>query len=124
MVYDFTAEEALGNRLTRSCIDHIHERFITTLCTSNILKEKVVDNYFVANTGEYIGTQSEKNLDTKFYKNNRKVYTLVGKVTWHLLELEDVPDKLYEGIMKVFNNIHPEATEKSTIKIRKENKYG
>lgn len=120
LIKDYTREEYLGNKLTKTCIDHIIVRINNLKKIAGVITQKVADHYFVAMT--MLRGNDQLNLDQiteyKLILDNKKVDKAIRNRNWdHTAALDHL--QAYESFVAQLNCIYEDSTIKVKIRKRK-----
>lgn len=114
MIYEFTREEILGEKLTQSSIDHIHVRSKEGKPEGQVVSEKVPDHYFVAVTLADFISNSNKAIEGSVI-NNKIVDKYFQEIDWNVVTKEQNPEKSFNNI-NIFKDIYAKSTHRCSTK--------
>lgn len=120
-INDYTREECLGDKITRSCIDHIIVRVSEFRTLSGVIKQKVADHYFVITTllQEKIFESSRAEGDNIIIFDNKNVDRLIQDYDWNLL-IESDHIATYMRLVETFQGIYLNSKRRKKLKKRKD----
>lgn len=118
IITDYTREEYLGSRITKSCIDHIIVRGGDLKTFSGVIRQKVADHYFIALA--IIGVSPEKTNRVVYRRilDNNKIDKMIREYNWaSLLAFDHITT--YQMLGNNLRSIYEKCWK--TVKIRQRN---
>lgn len=91
VITDYTREEHLNGKMTKTCIDHILIRTNATRIGSGVIRQKLPENYFVvmiAYVGDTINFKRNE-IEYGFFIDKRMVDDLMKQYDWNCLLQHD-----------------------------------
>lgn len=119
MITDVTREEHLGNKITKTCIDHILVRFDDMSTMAGVIQKKLADHYFTAFVASQEIPVAGKKSEAKEISllDNKMVDKLISEFDWNSLAHYS-HTSLYEHMVTVFNNIYEKSNKTIMLKQR------
>lgn len=119
-ITSFTREEYLGNKLTKSCLDHIVVRLSNQIHVSGVIKQKLSDHYFITMVvlGENIKEATKNKSRKKLILDNNLVDRYIREQDWDALLKYD-HEAAYLKFADIFKNIYRNSVKEVKIKQRK-----
>lgn len=120
VINSYTREEHLGNKITRSCIDHVIVRMSNIKKIGGVIKQKVADHYFVAMRmfEEKDDVDLEHSNQYKYIIDNRKVDKAIMEKDWDSVAALD-HISAYENLVAMLNKIYDDSIIRVKIRQRK-----
>lgn len=119
VIQDYTREEYYGNKITKSCIDHIITRISNLHTLSGVVKQKVADHYVTVLSvlGENMFGNSKES-EYKTVLDSKKIDNLIQRYDWNsLLHLDHLT--AYDKLVDVFRDIYSNSTRNVKLKKRR-----
>lgn len=115
---NFTREEFLGNRFTRTAIDHVVVRLNKAKFASGVIKQKIADHYFVSFIA-FCGAPQDDMVDQySVILDRRKIDNFIKQFDWSsLLTMDHIT--AYQTMVAQFEYIYNNSKKKIKIKQRK-----
>ena len=103
-----TREELRGNKISKTCIDHIYIKTKRLLHSSYVVQEKIADHYVIGMRlyiPEVVVSGMLLNKITTF-KNEKKINKSLQNVDWGQLDQIYEPDLIYEASCNIITQIY------------------
>lgn len=91
IITDYTREEYLGSRITKSCIDHIIVRGGDLKMLSGVIRQKVADHCFIALAIIGVSTEETDRVVYRRILDNNKIDKMIREYNWaSLLDFDHI----------------------------------
>ena len=103
-----TREELKGNKLTKSCIDHVFAKLNKFGQSSGfVVKEKIADHYITGILFKHETTKKIEKNETcdNILRNDQKIIKALQNVNWEQIKKFNTSEEMYEESLKIIHNI-------------------
>jgi hypothetical protein len=103
-----TREEIYGDKITKSCIDHMFFKSKDINCNGACIEKKLADHYYTAVRLEVDLVESNEMEDkTKGRLDDKNIVKELDNLDWSCLDCyKDNPTEMYKEIKKIFNLLY------------------
>ena len=109
-IISITREEKKGEKMTKSCIDHVYVKTKNKQSKGFVISEKIADHYMVGLLIENEKLVYEEQEIIKKVIKDKKVIKELKEINWDKLDKFKDPDVMYDEIEKTIREIYEKFT--------------